>query len=342
MAKTDLTATQIENRKMGEAVAGMSGDLRSIYDVCYKLYSELTGNDIVLRYEIGQHVAAVLEEPDKYGTDAAGLLATSLGEPVSWIYSCRRVAGAWSLEEIGAITGKEGPGGKRLTWSHLDAIVKENLSRRDRQSLLSECIKKGLSVRDVNGLVLDLIGKSGNNQAGRQTTYVAPRSPSSALQQMHKATMAIVDRQKTWGSSLFDKVEQQPGDYASADFLNELAEAVEEQSVLEAMAAQNKRKLQVVLATIREVVERGQVTAGTPASKRIPAVKRTPVDGKKRKKGDGRDRRKQARAGEDVAAGNRKTKKTKKTKRPFAEVVDAAKTIRTRKRKKAREPVTAA
>jgi DNA-binding response OmpR family regulator len=73
---------------------------------------------VVARYEVGEIVAALKSQPERFGTRAVTVVATAIGQDEENLYRHARVAERWKRVEFEAMASRRTHDGRALSWSH--------------------------------------------------------------------------------------------------------------------------------------------------------------------------------------------------------------------------------
>lgn len=243
-------------RATEQAVAEMNADLRQAYEKIRERLVKAAMNDIMARYDIGKEIATVMANESRYGANAADTLATALGISKAVLYTHQQVALSWKKQELQDVISRIDPDtGYHLDWAHVWALASlTSLEQRDQ--LVEQCFEDKMSARDVRAAVVELTGAKSNNPKGRPRS--APKSPSAGLSQLKKMTNSLVNAQDVFEEAVFIRLVEESKEFASEAIAEQLREAQEDQSRLEATAKSNRLKLQAAL----EAVERALYSTG--------------------------------------------------------------------------------
>lgn len=243
-------------RATEQAVAEMNDDLRQAYEKIRERLVKAAMNDIMARYDVGKEIQAVMSNESRYGANAADTLSTALGISKAVLYTHQQVAISWEKKELQAVISRIDPDtGYHLDWAHVWALAAlTSLEQRDQ--LVEQCFEDKMSARDVRAAVSELTGAKSNNPKGRPRS--APKSPSAGLSQLKKMTNSLVNAQDVFEEAVFIRLVEESKEFASESIAEQLREAQEDQSRLEATAKSNRLKLQAAL----EAVERALYSTG--------------------------------------------------------------------------------
>ncbi len=131
--------------------AGASGrSVPATLDGCVARLRELFPMriDPLVRYAIGAVVAEIKARPERYGTSGVTTVAAALGEDAPSLYRHATVAECWNEAEVRELLSRQGPDGRRLSWSHV-VLLGHVTSSALRKRLENRALDEGMSVRQL-------------------------------------------------------------------------------------------------------------------------------------------------------------------------------------------------
>jgi hypothetical protein len=249
---TKETEGSLALQSSSRVVAEMNEELRAAYDkICDRL-RKAAANDVLARFEVGTVVASVMQNESKYGAGAADKLADALGITKAVLYTHQQVAVSWKRQELRDLADRvDEATGYHLDWTHICALTPlTSLQKRDE--LIECCFEDKLTSREIRALVVGESGARSNNPKGRPRS--APKSPSAGLSQLRKLTNSLVNAQDVFDEAVFDRLVEDPSEFANDSILEQLREAQEDQERLEAVAKTNRLKLQAALEAVEKAM----------------------------------------------------------------------------------------
>jgi hypothetical protein len=257
-------------RAAEQAVAEMNADLRQAFEKIRERLMKAAVNDIMARYDVGTLIQGVMSNESRYGANAADSLAAALGISKAVLYTHQQVAVSWKKQELQAVISRvDEETGYHLDWAHVWSLAAlTSIDQRDE--LIERCFEDKLSSRDVRAFVMELTGARSNNPKGRPRS--APKSPSAGLAQLKKLTNSLVNAQDVFEEAVFIRLVEESKEFATEAIAEQLREAQEDQSRLEAAAKANRLKLQAALEAVERALyddesEEGEEAA--PASRTV-------------------------------------------------------------------------
>lgn len=186
--------------RVPQAVKEMGQPLRAVYDDIIKKVNTATAKTGELQYDIGTKVQQVMEDPDKYDTQAVQKLSEALGGEFtpSTLRAYARVSAVFARDEVLQALGVNTATGRRLTFSHfgaLSAVTKKG----DRARLMKQAVTEGLTVKQLMAKVRELLGV--RSSGGRPV--IAPATPKAGLTQISALAGSFTTRADDWEKSIF-------------------------------------------------------------------------------------------------------------------------------------------
>ena len=271
------------NKAAKRAMSDMTPALKTVFTEIRDLLAKVDKGNILARWEIGDKVNKALGDGDKYGEQAAEKLAGALSIDVQELYHCRQFVMTYDKAEVQKILEKTTASGRSITWSHLNGLCrvpKDSL----REALLAKVFSNSLTVRELMSEIQKKLGKRGNNTNGRPR--IGPKSPKAALLMVSKQTQTDADIISNTMPQ-FDKIIDEPAEYADDSFMAELEEALSNVRTTHKAYGELTRRLEAVEAAASKSLRmRKNKAAGdklsASATKRAAAAE--VLNGKKKKK----------------------------------------------------------
>jgi hypothetical protein len=180
------------------AVQSMNDELRAKAVEIGKLLTESATESSRARYRAGALVVEIDGDPAKYGRGAVRRVALAVGRDDSTLYDYATVARSWDRKEFLALAARKNSGGVPLSFSHFVALARIE-QRRTRDALLERAFRDSLSVRELAALVLSKL------EGGAPT---GANDVPSRLHQIVRVSDGLLERAKTWHSSLMQVARQ--------------------------------------------------------------------------------------------------------------------------------------
>lgn len=137
---------------------------------------------VIMQYDLGAHVAQMIQEEAKFGSGAVKLVAAYLGSDEALMYNLRQFAAEFDRDYVRTLSGREMGNGKMLSVGHWFQVMKLK-DKDDQKKILEKVFKQSLTVGDLE-LEVRTTGKTKNARSGGRKAKV----PSSA----------IIGLQKSW------------------------------------------------------------------------------------------------------------------------------------------------
>ena len=200
----------------------MTPALRQCYKQISGLLSEADKSTIVARHKTGKIIQDIMDADDssKYGKDAAGQLALALDVPRQDLYRCKVFADTYSAGDVKKIVSQTTSGGRKIKWSHVDAIIRIQDDKL-RRKMRDKVFKDDLSVRELSDAIKDKLGKRGKGKGRPRAT---PTTPQGAIALLSKQAKTVVDVYAASAKKLDEAVDM-PGDFDGKVIKTELLEA---------------------------------------------------------------------------------------------------------------------
>lgn len=178
-----------ETISASDAIELMNPALRACYSQVSEFMTGVNQNNITARHKTGDAVADVLnsDDPEKYGKKAAATLATALDIPKQELYRCKVFAETYTAGQVGKLVKRKTTAGRRITWSHLDALIRIPKAET-RDALLERVFKEDLNTRALHNLIKQKLGKRGN---GKGRPKAAPKTLEGAIAVLERQTKAL-------------------------------------------------------------------------------------------------------------------------------------------------------
>lgn len=256
------------NEDAKRAIAGMNDQLRKLYERCDERRANRRKGDVLSSYDEGADIDKAMGDQKTYGENAAQKLAAALGIDTQELYRLRKVAQVWSRGEIEKLVERRSKQGNRLiTFGHL-WLVAGCTQQRTRDALLSKFFNEGTTIREFKAAIQQKLGKRGS---GTGRPRLMPKGPSAGLAAMNKKTEDWLASFEGWDVAIFENLGNKPGEYASADLIEELEKAIDEQTKLEEHARTAKSKLTAALDATRKAFDSNgpPVKTSTPSRSKV-------------------------------------------------------------------------
>ncbi len=153
-ADTAADGLSLADRKRAAGLANMRDILFEKYEHIHQLLSEHHANEANAKYEIGVHVADVLENANPYGSGAIAKLAEALGPDPTVLRDYARVAQKWSREQFNSLMERRDKRRMPVSFSHLIEISRV-ADAVERQSWINNVCDEGWSVRQLRHAMVE-------------------------------------------------------------------------------------------------------------------------------------------------------------------------------------------
>ena len=254
-----MATAELAVRTTSELIKEMKPALREVYDDCARLKEQHHISEVLAFYDIGVQVDTVLKDKDqnKYGDNAAGVLAAALGINHGYLYRLRELSQVWDREKLEAASKKYVKGTRdTLSLSHfveiatLDDGIKNKAAVR--KNLLARCYSEGLSVAAVQRIKKELSG--GLKTA--KSTKVRPFTVSAGLNSMRKVGQKLLNEAEGWESAVFETFEQADTmrNWANDETLEKVEQALETQQSVQAQVDITVKRLITARDNLRRSV----------------------------------------------------------------------------------------
>lgn len=231
-ATKDKQATKPVPREVGQ----MAAATRELYVKIQKLYVTATDNELMKRFEIGEIVKVLTADEGKYGQNVLLPVSGALGVGVDYLYRSQMLAKTWTWEEIETLRSRVNRFGRRIEFTHLCLIANLPASKT-REQLIEEFFRDGLTTRELEKRMKELIGKSKPGPSTR------PRSPSAGLASMRKAAADYGNKCPEWQDAVFEPTEDVTSNGSDISYFDDLLETKKSHEELKLQVEANIQKL---------------------------------------------------------------------------------------------------
>ena len=160
--------------------------LRAKCDVIIGVLRKASATDAHGRYKIGHIVRDITASEDKYGKGAVEKVAACVGLRKSTLYSCAKVAGAWTEERFGALVKVANSKGMPLSFCHL-VVLAEVGDEEDRGTFTEQALNEALAVDQLRHLIKGMPAK---------------RSPLNVLNHVAPQVKRFTEAMASWRKAL--------------------------------------------------------------------------------------------------------------------------------------------
>ena len=180
-----------ESLSVSDIIGEMTPALKSCYDQVCTLMTSVQQGNITARYKTGVIVADALDSTDTqlYGKGAASRLASALNIQKQELYRCKVFASTYTSKEVKKLLTRRTPSGRRITWSHLDALIRIEQPGL-RRKLLDRVFAEDLNTRELQRIIKEKCGKRGN---GKGRPKASPKTVHGLLAVLDKKFKDILD-----------------------------------------------------------------------------------------------------------------------------------------------------
>lgn len=265
MATTEKndTASEIQKRKAAQ-LEEMKPETREIAKEFHGKLGECARGIVMVKYDIGRRIAAIVQDEDTYGTNAVEELASYLSIPggAATLYDCKGVATAFDRKFVQELSAKPMRDGTFLAIQHWINLTQLS-SAKDREKMLKWTIANSASAADLAREIA--AGQGGKVKAharagGRKPAQ--PTSPVAGLLKVGSIGKQFTNFAEAVEDSVFEAIDKMPVDRMNEALLEKL------QSTRETVEG-TKERTEKVLEQIDKNIER--VTAAIAHRAETPA-----------------------------------------------------------------------
>lgn len=248
MADTDLTAVE---KRRSQLLAEMTPATKEIAQEFHELLGTAARGVMLVHFDFGCRIAAMVAEEDTYGMNAVNQLAEFLNVPSQYLYQMKNVAESFDRKYVEAMTLKPMKDGNYLTkqhWIHLTQIQTQG----DRDKMLKRVLRESLSANDLEKEIQ--AGSGGKTRPHSRAGGKKPAKPSSPFAGLQKV-FGLSQQWKNFADvadeSVFDAIDEMAPDNINEDTLTKL-------QTTEAAAVKVQEKAVDMVERIRKNIVRVQ------------------------------------------------------------------------------------
>lgn len=296
-----------------DLVASMSKPLRSVYKTIVHEVEVLATNAVMTYWKMGEYAKNVTNNERKYGEAAMETLGKALRGVLpdpQMIWRCRRLANAFTQEELAGLMERETSGGKKITVSHLDQVTE--LAPRLRNQMIKRIFKEDLSVRDLRGILQEKLG----TRSGGGRPVAVPTTVTGGLSQIEKYSGEIHKRLSVWRTGVFNRIKDTPPDDVTSKTVKVIKSTKKQVEQMVEDGEYILQKLEESEDRVNKVLSQRKDSASSNGKPRRPKKKTSKKTTTTAEKGQTKKKRATAsgNSSERIAAAKKKRKASKKKK----------------------------
>lgn len=201
----------------------MNKDLRQVCDTMGERLARAAAGNVILNYDVGSMIGAVVAREPQFGSGAVELLAAYHGRPATVLYALRDFAASFDREFVADWSGREMKEGGFMTERHW-MCLRQVAKREKQEKLLHRVINDSLSAADLERIIRG----EGIEKKNIRTGYRKPSQPTSPLAGLQKfagLTNTLINYEEQIAeTSIFTAIDEMAPDDVNESLLSRLVD----------------------------------------------------------------------------------------------------------------------
>lgn len=273
----DVMAVPVEKARK-KTYNEMTKATREVADQFQELLTRGARGSILVQYDLGSRLGAVIEDEATYGSGAVKQLAEyfNIKGGETTLYSLRNFAGEFEKTFVDKWSSQLMANGDYMTTNHWFHLMKIK-DKAGQEKMLRRVFAESMSSNDLEKEVRSGSGGATKNtrQGGRKPRV--PSNPIVGLDQTFSIAQRLNNFDKVATASVFDALDEWPADKITKDLLKRLEKTHTTVEVTHAKTGKMLERLSTNIARVKRILSKGPSANGKAAGATAGA-------GKKKKK----------------------------------------------------------